>query len=210
MDAAGDDVLVTDLDGTVVDVRRDHVLAAIDRVGERLGCAFDEREAVRLWYGTDGLRRQILSAHEIDVTEFWRTYEAIRTPDDRVAATYLYDDAARLGELDRPLGIVTHCPERVTTRVLAALDIADWFDTVVCCHEGLGWKPDPAPVERALAELGVGSDSEGVLTGDGAGDIGAAWNAGLEGVHVARHDPAVRGQCVRADRRVQTFTELFP
>jgi phosphoglycolate phosphatase len=209
MAVSGYDVVLTDLDGTLVDVDRDHVVSAIDRVGDRLGCGFDAHDAVRLWYGTDALRRQILDPHDVSVAEFWRTYESVRDPAARIEATYLYDDATRLADIAAPLGIVTHCPERVTTRVLDALDIADWFDTVVCCHEDLGWKPDPAPVERALADLAVPDGSRGVLTGDGPGDIGAAWNAGLEGVHLTRHDPAIRGQCVRADRRVGTFTELL-
>jgi phosphoglycolate phosphatase len=49
----------------------------------------------------------------------------------------------------------------------------------------------------------------GVLAGDAASDIGAAWNAGLDGIHVERHGPDHRGQCVLGDRRVTSFDELF-
>jgi phosphoglycolate phosphatase len=46
------------------------------------------------------------------------------------------------------------------------------------------------------------------MAGDDADDVGAAWNAGLDAVHVERHDPHERGQCVMGDHRVTSFTEL--
>jgi phosphoglycolate phosphatase len=65
-------------------------------------------------------------------------------------------------------------------------------------------------VYRAIDRLGFdpADPGHGVLAGDGASDVGAAWNAGLDGVHVERHSPARRGRCVLADRRVSTFDEL--
>jgi phosphoglycolate phosphatase len=93
---------------------------------------------------------------------------------------------------------------------MAHLDMADWFDTVVNCSEELGWKPDPAPVERAMADLGVDpATHHGVLAGDASSDVGAAWNAGLEAIHVERHDPDHRGKCVLGDFRINSFDELW-
>ncbi|MFC6725831.1 HAD family hydrolase, partial [Halobium palmae] len=43
----------------------------------------------------------------------------------------------------------------------------------------------------------------------GASDVGAAWNAGLDGVHVERHDPDYRGRCVLGDYRVSSLDELL-
>jgi phosphoglycolate phosphatase len=59
-----------------------------------------------------------------------------------------------------------------------------------------------------LGELGVGRGARGVLAGDGASDVGAAWNAGLDSIHVERHDPTRRGHCVLGDHRVGSFDEL--
>jgi phosphoglycolate phosphatase len=78
---------------------------------------------------------------------------------------------------------------------------------VVCCTSELGWKPDPAPVRLAMRRLGV--DGEGVLIGDGPQDVGAAWNAGLEGIHVERHGHERRGLCVLGDRRIGRLDELL-
>jgi phosphoglycolate phosphatase len=103
---------------------------------------------------------------------------------------------------------VTHCQEFLAGPVLDHLDIRDWFDVVLCCTSEVGWKPDPAPVRHTLSQLDVQEGARGVLAGDGASDVGAAWNAGLDGVHVERHAPERRGHCVLADYRVSSFDEL--
>ncbi|PSP20024.1 hypothetical protein BRC62_00815 [Halobacteriales archaeon QH_10_67_13] len=115
---------------------------------------------------------------------------------------------ARVPGLDGPVGLVTHCQAYVTGPVLDRLDIRDWFDAVVCCNDRLGWKPDPAPVERAIGALGVAGRDRGVLVGDDPNDVGAAWNAGLGAVHVRRRDPDRVGLCVRSDRQVTSLTRL--
>jgi phosphoglycolate phosphatase len=48
-----------------------------------------------------------------------------------------------------------------------------------------------------------------VYAGDGASDVGAAWNAGLDAIHVERHGHHRREQCVLGDYRVETFDELL-
>jgi phosphoglycolate phosphatase len=47
-----------------------------------------------------------------------------------------------------------------------------------------------------------------VLVGDGPQDIGAAWNAGLDGAHVERHGHDRRGMCVVGDHRLERVDEL--
>jgi len=51
--------------------------------------------------------------------------------------------------------------------------------------------------------------SAGVYAGDGASDVGAAWNAGLDAIHVERHGHHRREQCVLGDYRVESFDELL-
>lgn len=204
------DFWMFDLDGTIVDIDPAYPSAVVSDVGDRLGVTFDEREADVLWYGFGGARETVLRRHGIDPDQFWETFHDVESPEGRANATYLYDDAERfLGELDGPVGLVTHCQPYLTGPVLDRLDIRDWFDTVVCCSEELGWKPDSTPVERAMADLGVGHNGhQGALVGDDADDIGAAWNAGLDAIHVERYDPNERGQCVLGDHRVAGLDDL--
>ena len=61
--------------------------------------------------------------------------------------------------------------------------------------------------ERAT-DGGVDVRTRGVLAGDQPTDIGAAWNVGIDGIHVERHGHDLRGQCVLGDYRIESFEEL--
>lgn len=200
----GYDVWLWDLDGTLVDTEWWYVRACFDEVGTRLGTEFSDEAATRIWNGIGGSRQATLRAYGVDPERFWPAFHAVEDPRARAEATYLYDDAAPVGGLDGPVGLVTHCQQFLADPVLELLDIRDWFDTVVCCTDETGWKPDPAPVETALNRLDAPSRN-GVLVGDAASDVGAAWNAGLDGVHVERHDPQRRGFCVIGDHTVDSL-----
>ncbi len=203
----GYDVWLFDLDGTIVDADPAYTHEVFERVGDRIGREFTPREAETLWHGLGGPRDAQLREWDIDPETFWPAFHDIEDPAERAAATYLHEDAAQLvPELDGPVGLVTHCQQHLTDPVLDRLDIRDWFDTVVCCTDELGWKPDPTPVQHALAQLDA--EGDGVLAGDGDSDVGAAWNAGLDAVHVERHGPRERGHCVLGDYRISSFDQL--
>jgi phosphoglycolate phosphatase len=183
-----------DLDGTLVDVDPAYSREVFSEVGDRLGCAFTDREVTVLWHGLHGSRDDTLRRKGLDPTHFWETFHAVEDPAARADATFLYDDAEFVADLDAPVGIVTHCQ-----RYLA----------------------DPTPVHRAMVDLGVldGPDrvatdggvelpGRGVLAGDGPSDVGAAWNAGLDAIHVERHGHDLRERCVRGDLRVASFGDL--
>lgn len=227
------DFWLFDLDGTLVDADWAYTRDVYDRVGERIGHEFTDREAELLWHGLSGARNPLLREWGFDPEAFWPAFHAEEDPQRRAVATYLHDDAERLldalAEREVPLGLVTHCQRFLAAPVLDGLGLTERFDAVVCCTDDVGWKPDPAPVRHAMAELGVdvgsgekdvadgaarsdgGEDGgpEGVLVGDGPNDIGAAWNAGLDGVHVERHGAERRGWCVLGDYRVSSLDELL-
>jgi phosphoglycolate phosphatase len=208
------DFWLFDLDGTLVDAEWSYTRETFDRVGDRLGREFTDREAEIIWHGLGGARNPKLREWGIDPGEFWPAFHAVEDPHARAEATYLHDDAAELLSTlvsnDRPVGVVTHCQQFLADPVIDYLDVRDWFDSVVCCTEDTGWKPDPGPVRRAIQGLGLDPDAAGtgVLAGDGSSDIGAAWNADLDAIHVERHPPDRRGHCVLADYRLESFDEL--
>ncbi|MFW5957156.1 MAG: HAD family hydrolase [Natronomonas sp.] len=204
------DFYVFDLDGTLVDVHDSYVRTCFDRVGTRLEYEFSDRQATRLWHGLGGPRNDLLRTWGLEPAQFWRVYHEIEDSKARAEATYLHPDAKIVGDVDEPSVLVTHCQQYLTEPVLEALDVTDWFDSVVCCTEETGWKPDPEPVRQALAKADVDIErGSGILVGDGPHDIGAARNAGLDGAHVERHDPADRGLCVVGDYRLERVDELF-
>ncbi|MBM4356917.1 MAG: aminotransferase class I/II-fold pyridoxal phosphate-dependent enzyme [Deltaproteobacteria bacterium] len=74
-----------------------------------------------------------------------------------------------------PLGIVTGRPRRDATEFLERHGIAHHFRSVVCMEDA-PLKPDPAPVRRALAELGI---TRAWLVGDTPDDVWASRAAGV-------------------------------
>lgn len=201
------DFWLFDLDGTLVDVEWNYIRAVFDRLERHVDYQFGNREARVLWHGLTGSRNQFLRERNIDIDAFWTAFNDAEQPQQRADASYLHPDAHWISDLDQPVGIVTHCQPFLAEPVLDRLDIADWFDVVISCSDELGWKPDPTPVELAISQLGV-SDQEGIMIGDSPGDIGAAWNAGLDAVHIERHSPDFRGSRVVADDQVRQLGKL--
>ncbi|UIO99510.1 HAD family hydrolase [Halobaculum sp. CBA1158] len=202
-----------DLDGTLVDAEWSYTREVFDRVGDRIGYGFSDREAELLWHGLTGARDPLLREWGLDPAEFWPAFHAVEDPAARASATFLHPDAerllARVDARDPPTGLVTHCAEFLADPVLDRLDLRDRFDTVLSCSDETGWKPDPGPLERAMADIGVDPvTGRGVYVGDGASDVGAAWNADLDAIHVERHGHEERGRCVMADHRVERLDQL--
>ena len=214
MAVADYDFHLFDLDGTLVDAEWSYTRTVFDRVGDRLGRGFSDREAYVLWHGLGGPRGDTLRELGVDPDAFWPAFHAVEDPIARAEATYLHDDAARL--LDRvddaggPTGLVTHCQRFLAEPVLDRVDLDGRFDAVICCTDETGWKPDPDPLELAMRELGVDPGGDrGYYAGDGESDVGAAWNAGVDAVHVERVGHEDRGRCVLGDRRVGRLDELL-
>ena len=214
MAVADYDFHLFDLDGTLVDAEWEYTRTVFDRVGDRLGREFSDREARVLWHGLGGSRAETLRGIGVDPDAFWPAFHAVEDPAARAEATYLHDDAARLldrvNEVGGPTGLVTHCQEFLADPVLDRLDLGGRFDAVVCCTDETGWKPAPDPIEVAMEALGVDPGrGRGYYVGDGESDVAAAWNAGLDAVHVERVGPDERGRCVLGDRRVSRLDELI-
>jgi phosphoglycolate phosphatase len=221
MTAAAYDFWLFDLDGTLVDVETAYAREVFDAVADRLGTDFSDRDVTILWHGLHGSRNDYLARMGLDHTRFWEEFHEVEDAQARSEATFLHPDASFVGDLEVPVGLVTHCQSYLTGPVLDHLDIGDWFDVVVCCTDETGWKPDPEPVRTAMAEMGVldhvggkpvatdGGYRRGVLAGDSPGDVGAAWNAELDALHVERHGSLLRGGEVVGDLQVRSFTDLF-
>lgn len=203
------DFWLFDLDGTLIDVESKYVRTLFDRIGHHLDHHFTDTQADILWYGIGNQRETCLKQLGIDVDQFWTAFHRVEDPSDRASATYLYQDADIITSIPTPVGIVTHCQRYLTEPVLEELDILDWFDVVLCCSDEIGWKPNPEPVERAIAELGVREVAQtGVLVGDDPYDTGAAWNAGLDSIHIERSNPTQHGQSVLGNHRVSSLRAI--
>jgi phosphoglycolate phosphatase len=168
-----------DLDGTIEDSRRD-MAAAVHRVRARLGLPVRADDRVLPWVnkGMEPLYRACFDDYLCEDDE--RLEEVrIRYEEDyleKVAVeTRLYPGMAeavsRLFHLGR-LAVITNKPERISWRLLEALEIGKYFTTVIGGDTCAKTKPDRMVLEEAALRCGFHPDrGRTVMIGDSAADI---------------------------------------
>lgn len=180
--------LVFDLDGTLIDSRRDicaacnHALLEIGRAPLPL-----EQITCHVGNGARALLRGVLGDHaDVDLDELlghFQSYYLAHPVDYNQLMPGASDCLAFRGE--RKLALCTNKPHHLTEAVLAALGWSDVFDVVVAPRKGDAIKPDGEPLRRVAVALGV-LPQELIMIGDGPQDILAgkavgAYTVGVQG-----------------------------
>lgn len=171
------DVLLFDLDGTLVD-SAGGIAAALTHLRAERGAGPIDRDTVRPWIslGADVLVARALDTHArepaVDLARFRAILSDLPTDPDclypQVEETL--DLLARAGFA---MAVITNKPEGLSRALLTDLDLARWFVTVVGGDTTPRAKPDPAPMCHALAALGARPE-QAMLIGDSAVDAAAA------------------------------------
>jgi len=104
-----------------------------------------------------------------------------------------------------PTAVVTNAPRANAKFMLEVLELTDTFDTVVLAEEAIAAKPDPAPYQLALSQLGV-SPQEAIAFEDSPSGMTAAVAAGIYSIGItSTHDPEVL-LAVGAKMAIANFT----
>lgn len=209
------EALLFDMDGVLADVSvsyRRAILETAASFGEEFTAAAVAEAKRRPGSNNDWvLTRDLLAGRGVDVEldEVVDRFQAIYL--ELADQERLIPDRAVLERLaDRlPLAIVTGRPGADARLFLERLDLVDLFRSVVCLEDAPG-KPDPAPVNLAMASLGV---SRTWLVGDTVNDVLAARGAGVLplGVVPPGEDyPGYRELLIRAGagRVLESLSEL--
>jgi phosphoglycolate phosphatase len=174
---------VFDLDGTLIDSRRDLADAANALIVER-GGAPQPVDAIASMVGEGAavlVRRALKAAGtdlhiERDLPRFLELY------DERLLVhTRLYDGTREMLDALRPhatLAVLTNKPQRPTERILAGLDVASVFTHVVGGDSPHGRKPNPAGLHHLMSVTGA-TTGETTMIGDSAIDLRTARAAGV-------------------------------
>lgn len=204
--------VVFDLDGTLVDSRRDIAEAANHAL---LGAGFTALPHAELEsYVGDGAAPLMSRAARLEprdervaqLVEAFLDYYA-QHPIDH---TRLMPGAELALEALRPypLGICTNKPRRTTLAVLNGLELTARFAGIVAGDDLPKRKPDPAMVHEAARLMGV-PVTEVVMVGDGPQDVLAGRAAGAYTVGVRGGIQAVeRLEAARPDLMIATLAEL--
>ncbi len=184
-------LLVFDLDGTLIDSRRDLADAANALIVEHGGAALPvDQIAGMVGEGAALLVRRALTAARLtrdDLEAALARFLALY--DERLLAhTRLYDgtrEALAALAADVPLAILTNKPQRPTERILDGLGVAGFFRWVIGGDTAHGRKPDPAGLNHLIAAAGATAAAT-TMVGDSAIDLRTARAAGT-GVCLVRY-----------------------
>jgi len=176
-------LLVFDLDGTLVDSRRDLADSANALIVERGGRALPIGAITAMvGEGAALLVRRALTAAGLDPELETALPRFLDLYDERLLAhTVPYAGTTEmLSSLAAcaTLAVLTNKPQRHTDRLLDALALRQYFDDVMGGDSPHGRKPDPAGLRHLMSGAGV-NEANTVLVGDSAIDLRTARAAGV-------------------------------
>ncbi|MCC5973710.1 MAG: phosphoglycolate phosphatase [Rubellimicrobium sp.] len=153
--------VVLDLDGTLIDSAPD-IRAVANRVlaGESAAPLTLEETRSFIGNGTGVFVARMMAARGLPEADHARLHGAfLGAYDGAQGLTRLYPGAmlalGALAEAGFALGICTNKPASATRAVLAHFGLAGFFGTVIGGDSLTVSKPDPAPLIRALSDLGA-------------------------------------------------------
>jgi phosphoglycolate phosphatase len=215
-------LVVFDLDGTLVDSRRD-LAESTNEMLASYGATPMPIEAVAAMVG-EGARvlvQRALAAAGLDPAEPGALARFRDIYDRRLLVhTRPYDgivEVVRTLGMSRTLALLTNKPEAPSIRLLEAFDLAGSFRRVVGGDSDVARKPDPAGLQALMTEFGVGPRHTW-LVGDSMIDVETARRAGvrmcvalygfgqlrgeldLDGTEAVVHTPAQILAAIRDDR----------
>lgn len=163
-------LVVFDLDGTLIDSRRD-LADATNALLVELGAAPLPVQAVAAMVGEGAavLVRRALTASGLDPDSPGALERFLTHYDERLLVhTATYDGTREaLQALRRicPLAVLTNKPARATARILDGLGLSECFTWVVGGDTPYGRKPDPAGLRWLMQQAGAAPEAT-VLVGD--------------------------------------------
>ena len=185
------DLVLFDLDGTLVDTADDLADSVNDVLGE-LGLEPVAADMARTWIG-HGSRELITQAVAYRTHTPAARVRAERSEDllQRFSAVHdlrcgsrsrLYpgvvESLKALDDLGLRMGVVTNREIRLGTRVLRTHGLYDWFNPIIGGDSLPARKPDALPIEHCM-QLHEVPPERTLMVGDSSVDVAAGRNAGV-------------------------------
>ncbi len=178
------DLLIFDLDGTLVDTKQD-LANAVNATRTQLGLEPIDATLISSYVG-DGapvlMRRALPEASEEELSrglEFFLAYYAEHKLDSTRPYPGVPEALEKLSREGVRMAVLTNKPVRVSRAILEGLDLARYFARIYGGNSFEQKKPHPLGVETLLEELSVGRE-RAMIVGDSAVDVRTARNAGVQ------------------------------
>lgn len=181
-------MVLFDLDGTLVDTMPD-LAYCIDQTMLQLNLPVRGKKSVRHWVG-NGIERLVKRAlvnafdGEPDPVLFKRALPLFKSlyASNTSVRSRLYDGVlSGLDYLKRRgyrLACVTNKAREFTLPLMHDLEIAEYFELIICGDDTARIKPDPLPLLTAAEQMQV-SPQQVLMVGDSVSDLSAARAAGF-------------------------------
>jgi len=204
--------LIFDLDGTLIDSKRDLILS-VNAMLRELGRPELAEETISgyIGHGAPQLVGRALggSASEEECQQalkFFLTYYEVHKMDTTHAYPGVPETLEKLAGL--PMAVLTNKPARISVRILDSLGLSKFFRVIYGGNSFETKKPDPMGANTILREFGAAS-GEAMLIGDSEVDVQTARNAGMLAASVnygfGVHDRAAHPADIYLDR----FSDLI-
>ena len=174
-------LIAFDLDGTLIDSRRDLADAANELIRELGGATLSEEAIGRMvGEGASVLVSRALRASGVGdrpgaLERFLVIYDTRLL--NHTAAYAGIVDAVAAARRHARVAVLTNKPSRATERILAGLDLRALFDDVIGGDTAWPRKPDPTSLQELMSRAGA-TPATTLLVGDSAIDHETALRAG--------------------------------
>jgi phosphoglycolate phosphatase len=181
--------LIFDLDGTLIDSKRDLIHSVNAMLGEMGRVQLDEETiSGYIGHGAPLLVSRALgsNAREDDLRralQFFLAYYEEHKLDTTCAYPGVADSLAELSRKKVPMAVLTNKPVKISVRILEALGLAAYFRVIYGGNSFESKKPDPRGANTIVSEFGA-SPRETMLIGDSEVDVQTARNARMIAVAV--------------------------
>lgn len=186
-------VIGYDLDGTLVDTRRDIVCGVQYMLEQMKKPALCDKEIERcVGEGLNHLVAMCLGENDPKIVERGARYLRKYYREHLLDHTRLYPSAKKALDFfkSRVQVVVTNKPEPFTSKILEALDVMPYISGIFTGENGVPRKPDPAALLKVMRDYRV-SREEVLWIGDSVIDAQTGKNAGVETV-LLKHGFAAR------------------
>ena len=205
--------LIFDLDGTLIDSKRDLVLSVNATLREMRLAELPE-DLVASYVGSGApvlISRALGGAAESEELQRALNFFLAHYDEHKLDFTKAYSGVREaLEELyDVPMAVLTNKPANISVRILEGLGLAQFFRAIYGGNSFATKKPDPLGANTILEELGI-VGAQAAMVGDSEVDVQTARNAGMISAIVnfgfGRHDR----ERFPADIYIDRMEELVP